>query len=133
MKPILLFILIIFSQSLFAQKTEAKNTHSIGDTLRERYQFKRSKERLLAIPKLMVWLPDCEFKVDFHVLSFECFIESKKENVWFYNQGENYSPELIQALQQVKPGDKIYFDRVVCKGNDNRIRNIGTTTVTIIP
>lgn len=119
---------VTYSQTL-------KQTQSLteSESNKERHVFKRTKERLLAFPRLIVWIPDCDFKMDFKVVSFDCFIQSRKENFSFRNQGANYSRELMDALKELQPGDHIYFDHIVCLGPDHLKRNLASTQVIIIP
>lgn len=93
----------------------------------------RSVSHLLAFPKLQVFIPNCDFDMKFKIIRYECVIQSKKrEDQFFSIQGANYPPDLIEAIRNLKKGDKIFFEHIRCVGEDKLVRDIAGKEITIL-
>lgn len=117
---------VVFSQSDPTVETNVPSSF---------YQPKvtRSVSHLLAFPKLHVFIPNCDFEMKFKVIRYECVIQSKKrEDQFFVIQGANYPPELIEAIRNLKKGDKIFFEHIRCMGEDKLVRDIAGKEITIL-
>jgi len=77
---------------------------------------------------------DFEFDAKFKVLGYEVTLDQKnKELISMLNAGARYSKEVkTQIIDNLKPGDIIYFDNIKVIGPDNFIRNLGTLGYRII-
>jgi hypothetical protein len=130
------FILTInyLHASCHADSTQASTSNKKTELLpsRQGRTVSLKKEHLLAFPRLSAKLPDCEFEAKFTILSYDVYLSTKHSNQEFVIQGADFSRSLVEAIQAMQKGDKIYFENIRCIGPDQKIRNLGSKEITLL-
>jgi hypothetical protein len=78
-------------------------------------------------------LENFDFDAKFNVISYEYFYQPKRGTPlegtmtgMFTNVGD-----IKSVMDKLKPGDKLFFDRIMAVGPDKRPRNLGTLAFSI--
>jgi GldM C-terminal domain len=67
---------------------------------------------LLTNPFIIVRVPDCYFRLNYTVTSFQVTFIVNTDSVTTKAYGAPFSNEQIRMIKMLKPGDKIYFNDI---------------------
>lgn len=93
-----------------------------------------TKSELLQTPKLSFEAENSLLIYHSQFVSYVMTIEKRHSNLIqdFKIYGAQYSKPAIEAIQELKTGDIIYFENVKIKGPDNNIRTIESKKITLL-
>lgn len=135
MKKYLPLVCLIIGTTLLSYPTRSQSTNNVAKESDEDYYARevvRSVDRLLAVPKLRAFIPDCDFKTHFEVIGFEAYIQAvRQDDQFFVHRGSQFSPAFISSIQTLKRGDRIYFDHIQCVGEDKLVRRLKSKVIII--
>jgi hypothetical protein len=83
-----------------------------------------SKAELLAQSGVLAKIPDFDFEMNFKVQSFVVSTIKASYVVDEPTKGNQFSQRQIDIMRGLSPGNKLYIESIVAKGDDGVIRNL---------
>jgi len=83
-----------------------------------------SKAELMAQSGVLAKIPDFDFEMNFKVLSFVVSTIKASYVVDEPTKGNQFSQRQIDIMRGLSPGNKLYIESIVAKGDDGVIRNL---------
>ena len=95
---------------------------------------KISKEELLEAKKVEAGLQNTVFHMPFKVLEFEMMTVNKDGfTILEASKDENFTQKHLSTINNLVPGESIYFKGIKAEGPDGFVRNLETLSFTLIP
>lgn len=83
-----------------------------------------SKNELLAQPGVMAKIPDFDFEMKFTVTSFVVSMSKQGYVVDKPTKSNRFSQDQIDLMKGLNPGNRLYIESIVAKGDDGTTRNL---------
>ena len=93
---------------------------------------KVKKVKLTAASGLAAKMENFEFDLKFMVVSFTMSATIKGKVVEQKGKGYQITKDMKAILKALKPGQKVYLEKIKAKGPDGTVRDLGTIAITVI-
>lgn len=90
-----------------------------------------SKNELLAQQGVVAKIPEFDFAMNFIVQSFTVSTTRGGFLVEKANKGNRFSADQIDLIKGLNPGNRVYFENIVAKGEDGTVRNLNPVSFKI--
>jgi gliding motility-associated protein GldM len=93
---------------------------------------KIKKSKLTAAQGVAAKMENFEFDLKFTVISFVMSATVKGKVVEQIGKGNKVNSNMKTLLKALKPGQKVYLEKIKAKGPDGTVRDLGTIAITVI-
>ena len=93
---------------------------------------KVQKKKLTAAQGIAAKMENFQFDLKFKVTSFVLSATIKGKVVEQKAKGARVTGDMKTLLKALKPGQKVYFEKIKAKGPDGSVRDLGTIAITVI-
>jgi hypothetical protein len=93
---------------------------------------KVAKRKLVDAPGVKTYMENFEFDLKFSVVSFTMSATIKGKVVELRGKGARVTGDMKTLLKALRPGQKVYFEKIKAKGPDGTVRDLGTIAITVI-
>lgn len=83
-----------------------------------------TKNELLAQQGILAKIPDFDFAMNFTVTSFIVSTTKGSYIIDKATKGNKFSQEQIDLMKGLNPGNRLYIDNIIVKGDDGSVRNL---------
>ncbi len=92
---------------------------------------KLSKNDLLAAGGIIVMMRNFDFDVNFEEVRFTTSAVVGGIVKEYTSNSNKFTDQQKELIKQLKKGERIYFEDIVCKGPDGKLRNLSAMAFTI--
>jgi len=120
------------NQEIIKQKF---SVHRVSNPVVHLGSIKDSKASVTEILKnafLVIRLPGCYYKHDLKVISFDLVISNRVVIKVIKGKGYIFNHDMKEAIQKLKPGNKLFFENIRVRGSDSITRIMPILEIKII-